>query len=107
MKASPGFLGYGNVEAPAPGEYDQPADCADRGYWQYSLLRTLNWRHSDLTFDVASNAWLVEAITAQPRVRKVFIEPHLKARLGQGGNDKVRFHGCPAVRHDDHLHLQL
>jgi hypothetical protein len=22
-------------------------------------------------------------------------------------NNKIRFHGCHAVRHDDHLHVQL
>ena len=40
---SPGFLGYGHVEPPADGEFDQPAKCADGGYWQYSLLRSLHW----------------------------------------------------------------
>jgi hypothetical protein len=24
-----------------------------------------------------------------------------------GGYDKVRYHGCHAVRHDDHIHIQL
>ena len=37
---------------------------------------------------------------------KIFIEPHLKQRLGIK-NQKVRFHGCGAVRHDDHIHLQI
>ncbi|WP_116107979.1 hypothetical protein [Lewinella sp. IMCC34191] len=107
VNASPGLLGYGYVEAPGPGEQDQPAVCADRGYWQYSLLSTLNTDDTDLTFDEVGTAWLVRTITADPRIGKVFVEPHLKTRLGQGGNDKVRFHGCVAVRHDDHIHLQL
>ena len=35
----------------------------------------------------------------------IFIEPHLKNRL-KIGNNRIRFHGCKAVRHDDHIHFQ-
>ena len=41
-----------------------------------------------------------------PRVGKVFIEPHLKARF-QADHAKIRFQGCRAARHDDHIHVQL
>ncbi len=71
------------------------------------LLRRLNWRSADVTFDESANRWLLEAITADDRIGKVFVEPHLKRRIGQSGNDKIRFHGCAAVRHDDHIHVQL
>jgi len=37
---------------------------------------------------------------------KIFIEPHLVKRLKLASN-KIRFQGCRAVRHDDHLHVQL
>lgn len=104
---SPGFLGYGHTEDPAAGEADQPAVCTQNGYWQYGLLTWLARPRGDLRFDAGANAWLVGALTADPRVRKVFVEPHLKIRLGHGGNAKVRYHGCGAVRHDDHLHLEL
>ncbi|MGB7268104.1 MAG: hypothetical protein WBC90_01135 [Albidovulum sp.] len=40
------------------------------------------------------------------RVGKVFIEPHLKARFA-AQSQKVRFQGCRAARHDDHIHVQL
>ena len=105
--ASPGFLGYGFVEAPAAGERDQPAICGGQGYRQYSLLKYLARERSDLRFDAAANAWLVGVLTADPRVGKLFVEPHLKARQGHGENPKVRYHGCAAVRHDDHIHVQL
>lgn len=39
-------------------------------------------------------------------VGKVFVEPHLKSRLGVNGQT-IRFQGCRAARHDDHVHLQL
>ncbi|GGB13796.1 hypothetical protein GCM10011511_41900 [Puia dinghuensis] len=34
------------------------------------------------------------------------VPQHLKARLGLN-YDKIRYHGCHAVRHDDHIHVQL
>ena len=37
---------------------------------------------------------------------KVFIEPHLRRRLGVESS-KLRFQGCRAARHDDHIHMQL
>lgn len=40
------------------------------------------------------------------RVGKVFIEPHLKVKFG-AESEKVRFQGCRAARHDDHIHVQL
>ncbi len=35
------------------------------------------------------------------------IEPYLKKSLGLGTESKIRFQGCQAVRHDDHIHLEL
>jgi len=40
-------------------------------------------------------------------IGKIFIEPHLKTRLELVDIDKIRYHGCHAVRHDDHIHVQL
>jgi hypothetical protein len=40
-------------------------------------------------------------------VRRVFIEPHLKARLDLARLSKVRFAGCRAARHDDHIHVDF
>ncbi|MEO9824338.1 MAG: hypothetical protein ABJF50_07985 [Paracoccaceae bacterium] len=40
------------------------------------------------------------------RVGKMFIEPHLTTRL-QISSEKIRFQGCRAARHDDHIHVQL
>ena len=104
---SPGFLGYGHVEGLHPGEADHTAECAAQGYLQYDLLRRLSWESNDLTFDEGANRWILETITADRRIGKVFVEPHLKRRLGQSGNTKIRYHGCAAVRHDVHVHVQL
>jgi len=45
-------------------------------------------------------------ILQQPNLGKVFVEPHLKTRM-KLVDSKIRFHGCGAVRHDDHIHIQL
>jgi len=57
--------------------------------------------------DEARTRTLIRAFADDRRVRRVFIEPHLKARLGFAGNAKVRFAGCQAARHDDHLHVDF
>ena len=45
-------------------------------------------------------------LAADPRITKIFIEPHLKQSLG-ATSPKIRFQGCRAARHDDHIHIQL
>nr|WP_298103868.1 hypothetical protein [uncultured Shinella sp.] len=39
-------------------------------------------------------------------VERIFIEPHLSQRLGVSSQN-VRFQGCRAARHDDHIHFQV
>ncbi len=60
----------------------------------------------DLELEPERTAALIRALAADPRVAKVFVEPPLAARLGLAG-DKLRFQGCRAARHDDHVHIQL
>jgi hypothetical protein len=36
----------------------------------------------------------------------VFVEPYLAARLGVTA-PAIRFQGCRAARHDDHIHFQV
>ena len=49
---------------------------------------------------------LINEILKSDLVNKVFIEPHLKKRL-KLNHSKIRFQGCKAVRHDDHIHFQI
>lgn len=53
----------------------------------------------------AALQWLVTE-GAKRGVSKVFIEPHLATRLGVGSKI-IRFQGCRAARHDDHIHFQI
>lgn len=60
----------------------------------------------NFSFDTDKTRELVDLFAKQPTIGKIFIEPHLKTRLNLTSN-KIRFHGCQAVRHDDHIHVQL
>lgn len=101
-------VGYFAFEQPRTGDV---LPCADRNDWL-----TLRW---DLPFLQAvfpsyeldddrmreALRWLAnEGKTFG--VEKVFIEPHLVSRLGVE-HDNVRFQGCRAARHDDHIHFQV
>jgi hypothetical protein len=49
---------------------------------------------------------LVQGLTACKAIGRIFIEPDLIKRM-KLQSDKIRFHGCQAVRHDDHIHIEL
>lgn len=104
---SPSWIGYGVCEEPKKGEKDTPSEC-DKKHWQYSLLTKIvpQGGKENYTFNNERTKYLVELYANQPAIGKIFIEPHLKTRL-RLNHAKVRFHGCHAVRHDDHIHVQL
>ena len=83
-----------------------PTDCPARWLtlrWDLDWLQPL-W--PDLPLDAPRTAHAVEWIAADPRVEKLFLEPHLQSSMGLA-HPKLRFQGCRAARHDDHIHLQL
>jgi hypothetical protein len=57
--------------------------------------------------DEARTRALVETLIADRRVRRILIEPHLERRFGLWGHPKLRFAGCQAARHDDHIHVDF
>jgi len=103
------FTGYGFCEKPRKGEIDQPAICERKGYWQYSFLEKFVSKNNAPTvvFDEKRNKALLKIIATEKATGKILIEPHLEQRLNLSSYAKVRYHGCHAVRHDDHIHLQL
>lgn len=105
---APSPIGYGVFAEPTGSEWDQPAACAKNGYWQYSALGWLvpQQRKDRFRLDEDRTRAVVRALARQPEVEKIFIEPHLKERLGLN-SARIRFHGCHAVRHDDHIHMQI
>ncbi len=108
INKSPSFYGYGICEKPKKGELDKPAECEKKGYWQYNLLSkfTPSFGKDNYIFDEKANKELLKIMATQKATGKIFIEPHLKTRMGLNYK-KIRFHGCAAVRHDDHIHIQL
>lgn len=107
--ATPSFLGYWGFEEP-----QTPADaaCTDK-------IRRLTFRwdmgwfqafvRKDLTLDEERTAamlrWLVEK-GPEHGVAKILLEPHMAKRLGVA-SPLIRFQGCRAARHDDHIHVEV
>jgi hypothetical protein len=71
--------------------------------WDLGWLQGL-WPERPL--EGARTRLLIMALAEDQRVGKIFVEPPLAAHLGVSG-EKIRFQGCRAARHDDHIHVQL
>ncbi len=100
--------GYGVFEDPKPNEHNQINVCLKKGYFQYDFPKyiTLGSIHKNLVFSNNGNKLFIKTLLKQKDLGKIFIEPHLKHRL-ELNHKKIRYHGCRAVRHDDHIHVQL
>lgn len=106
LLASP--LGYWGFTPPRPGE---PQPCVDDGFlslrWDMSWFQPLV--REGVTLDEARTKaalqWLVAEGDSGGRLDRILLEPHLKARLGLA-SDRIRFQGCGAARHDDHIHIE-
>ena len=100
--------GYGVFEGPKKGEFDQITKCKISTYKHYDYSKYLSFgeTNKELQFSSKGTKALVTSLLKQPQIEKLFIEPHLKTRLNLNHN-KVRFHGCRSVRHDDHIHIQV
>lgn len=99
-------VGYWLYVQPRPGD---PQPCAVRTIdlrWDWDWLQPVS---AGLMLDDGRTGallnWLSEN-AARYGIRKVLLEPHLQRRLTTDPN-VVRFQGCPAARHDDHLHVQM
>jgi len=101
----PSVSGYGiYVESENP----TSNNCINRGYWQYDFPKYLTFgKINNLDFDKKSTKILIQEFLLNPNTQKIFIEPYLKQEIGLSKYSKIRFHGCQAVRHDDHIHLQI
>ncbi len=85
---------------------DGPTDCPDNRLtlrWDMPWLQRV-W--PDYQPDHRRMTAALRLLTQDDRVGKLFIEPHLRTRFGVS-SDKIRFQGCRAARHDDHIHVQL
>ncbi|MBF8150335.1 hypothetical protein ITJ86_10545 [Winogradskyella sp. F6397] len=102
----PSTSGYG-VFANTENSYSAKS-CLSKGYWQYDFTKYLTFGTlNNLKLDTKKTAQLIKQLLSIPSSQKLFIEPHLKTSLGLSAQSKIRFTGCHAVRHDDHIHLQI
>ncbi|MCC6723039.1 MAG: hypothetical protein IT258_00920 [Saprospiraceae bacterium] len=105
LDGAPFPLAYGVSAKPLPGEVDMEDKCKNK-------YRSIEMRLTEKLVDV-SKYELDEKITGEmirlflkeKSVCKILLEPHLKTRLGLEKEDKLRFQGCHAARHDDHIHV--
>lgn len=82
--------------------------CIKKGYWQYDFSKYLSLgKINDLHLDKTKTTILIRQLIQSEQTEKIFIEPHLKRSLGLSNENKIRFHSCQAVRHDDHIHYQI
>jgi len=103
----PSRSGYGVFEGPSGSEPNQILLCKNQGYWQYDFTKYLVFgKRQGYSLDEQATRQLIETLLVHPQAQMLFIEPHLKQRL-RLSHTLVRYHGCQAVRHDDHIHFQM
>ena len=100
--------GYGNYESPKSDEFNQIESCIKDGYLQYDFPKYLTFGNinKDLVFSKKGTKTLITSLLKDSKLGKLYIEPHLKSRMNLKDH-RIRYHGCRAVRHDDHIHVQL
>ncbi len=98
---SPSPIGYWVYEGPKEGEKSACKDSFLR--WDFPWLQGMN---RDRKFAPEVTRDILREMAEHPKTQKILLEPHLKTRLGLTST-KIRFQGCHAARHDDHLHLQI
>ncbi len=80
--------------------------CAGRAGVMRWHMAPLQPRFAGLHLDRARTRALVRVAVAWEAVDRVFLAPRLEKALDVSG-PKVRFAGCHAARHDDHLHISV
>lgn len=107
---TPSFLGYGACAESKKGEIDMEQECKQKGNWFRSFEKKtgeLTYDKEKYQFDETITGNMIRLFAQEKSVGKILLEPHLKQRLGLSGFNKIRFQGCRAARHDDHIHVQL
>lgn len=97
---SPSWLGYWFYEQPLSPKEDA---CRGKQSWLRWNVDWLQPRYAAYAMDVDRTRLLMQLLAAD--AQKILLEPHLQRKLDvQAAN--IRFQGCHAARHDDHIHAQ-
>ena len=103
LGSPPSPIGYWVYEQPKPGEYQPCKNQKSLLRWDFDFIQPL---FDKAVMDNEKTTYLLKLLAESSQVQKILIEPHLKTRLGLAFN-KIRFQGCQAARHDDHIHFQV
>ena len=98
---APSPIGYWGYVQPPPGAFLPCAGQASPLRWDLDWLQPLL---PALRLDEAGMAAFLKDMAASPAVARIFVEPHIPKRLGIE-HPRLRFQGCAAARHDDHIHI--
>jgi hypothetical protein len=104
----PSRSGYGVFVEPTDYEFNQTNACKEMGYFQYDFPKflTLGSINSEIVFSPTHTKKLIQELLNSKNVEKIFVEKHLVSRM-KLNDPRIRFQGCQAVRHDDHIHIQV
>lgn len=105
IDGAPFPLAYGISATPLPGEVDMEAECNNRFRSIEMWITNRLVQEENYQLDEEITAEMIRLFLKEKSVCKILLEPHLKKRLGLEKADKVRFQGCKAARHDDHIHV--
>lgn len=101
----PSFMGYGAYVKDINPTAQQ---CKEKGYQQYGITKYLSPdKDNTIQLDKENTKTLIQGLLYRSKNSKIFIEPYLKKELALSKYDNIRFHGCQAVRHDDHIHFEI
>ena len=103
LGSPPSPIGYWVYEQPSDQEIQPCKNRKSQLRWDLDFIQPL---FDQAAMDKKRTAYLLKLLAESHQVRKILLEPHLKARLGMQF-DKIRFQGCRAARHDDHIHVQV
>ena len=85
---------------------DGPTNCKIQWLTLRWNLRPLQGFWLNYSLEPRRTRTLLRVLLEDKRVGKVLLEPHLQQALNLS-HAKLRFQGCRAARHDDHIHIQL
>jgi hypothetical protein len=102
-RGSPSPIGYFHFQQPRPGEREPCAGRFTPLRWNFAWLQP---KEPAWMLDAERTRAMILWLKARPEVTRIFLEPYLADRLGVSGG-KLRFQGCQAARHDDHLHVEV
>jgi hypothetical protein len=102
LTGSPSPIGYFHFQQPPANAAPLPCHFV-RNRWNFSWLQP---EKPPWLLDPERTRAMIRWWNERAEVKRIFLEPHLAQSLGVDGG-KVRFQGCFAARHDDHVHVEI